>query len=234
MPLQAGSPKTIVIAADDDAVCERFSTALRNAGHDAVVVASRDRLLDYFGSRSGSTDLLILDLGLNTGGIEMVQRLRNLAPKASIAIFSGSIRGAADARALSAVGIDLYVNEHSAAHHILPALAPKLFPESFNRRTSTRVTLSIPVAYRFGDTITTALTLNLSRGGLGIRTMTPQETGTKVHLRFRLPDTPFDIEALSRVTWCDQRAGMGVQFEEVEAAAQTLVDDFVEEQVFQK
>ncbi len=234
MPPSAGSPKTVIIATGDRDVRERFSAALHGAGHAAVGLSSSDRLLDYVEGAAGSADLLILDLRLDAGGVEMARRLRSLAPRASIAVLSGSVGGAANARALSALGIDAYVNEHSAAQRILPALAPKLFPDSFNRRTSMRVTLAIPVAYRFGDTIATALTLNVSRGGLGIRTMTPQDTGTKVHVRFRLPDAPVDVEALSRVAWRDQRAGMGVQFEQVAAPAQTALDEFVDEQILQQ
>jgi hypothetical protein len=60
------------------------------------------------------------------------------------------------------------VNEYSAVQHILPSLAPHLFPDNFNRRGSPRVVLGIPVAYRFGNTIAAALTLNLSKGGLAI------------------------------------------------------------------
>ena len=230
MLAEADSPKTVIIATRDESVRERFSAALLGAGHAAVGLDSRDGLLDYVQSPSGSADLLILDLRLDAGGVELARHVRNLVPEASIAILSGSVGGAADARALSALGIDAYVNEHSAAQRIVPALTPKLFPDSFNRRTSTRVTLAIPVAYRFGDTIATAVTLNLSRGGLGIQTMTPQDAGTKVQVRFRLPDSPFDVEALSRVAWRDQRAGMGVQFEEVAAPAQTALDEFVDGQ----
>ena len=63
-----------------------------------------------------------------------------------------------------------YVNEHSGARHIVPALAPHLFPDSFNRRLSPRVTLGIPVACRFEGTITAARTLDLGKGGLGVWT----------------------------------------------------------------
>ena len=234
MPPPTGEPKTVVIATGDEVVRERFSAALHAGGHRAVGLESRDRLLDYVGRPSTAADLVILDLRLDPRAVDMAQRVRRLAPAVPIAVFSGSVAGAAGARALSAIGIGTYVNEHSSAHHILPALAPTLFPDNFNRRTSTRVTLAIPVAYRFAETIATALTLNLSRSGLGIRTMSPQDAGTKVHVRFRLPDTPFDVEALCRVAWRDQRAGMGVQFEEVPASAQTALDEYVDRHAFSR
>ena len=90
-----------------------------------------------------------------------------------ILVFSGTIATADEVRDLAALGVAGYVNEYSAVQHILPSLAPHLFPDNFNRRGSPRVVLGIPVAYRFGNTIAAALTLNLSKGGVAIRTMSP-------------------------------------------------------------
>ena len=71
--------------------------------------------------------------------------------------------------------------------HILPSLAPHLFPDNFNRRGSPRVVLGIPIQYRFGNTIAAALTLNLSHGGIAIRTTSPLDSGSKIKVRFRMP-----------------------------------------------
>jgi uncharacterized protein (TIGR02266 family) len=90
----------------------------------------------------------------------------------------------------------------------------------------------IPVAYRFGNTIAAALTLNLSKGGLAIRTMSPLQEGSKVRARFRFPGSKRDIEAESRVAWSDRRLGMGLQFEKVEPADQAAVDEFVDQHFF--
>jgi len=75
------------------------------------------------------------------------------------------------------------VNEYSAVQHILPSLAPHLFPDNFNRRGSPRVVLGIPIQYRFGNTIAAALTLNLSHGGIAIRTTSPLEHGSRIKVR---------------------------------------------------
>ena len=82
-------------------------------------------------------------------------------------------------RELAALGVAGYVNEYSAVQHILPSLAPHLFPDNFNRRSSPRVVLGIPIQYRFGNTIAAALTLNLSHGGIAIRTTSPLEAGVE-------------------------------------------------------
>ena len=102
-------------------------------------------------------------------------------------IFSGTIASADEVRELAALGVAGYVNEYSAVQHILPSLAPHLFPDNFNRRSSPRVVLGIPIQYRFGNTIAAALTLNLSHGGIAIRTTSPLDGGAKIKVRFRMP-----------------------------------------------
>ena len=97
---------------------------------------------------------------------------------------------------------------------------------------SPRVVLGIPVQYRFGDTLAAALTLNLSHGGIAIRTTSPLETGSSVRVRFRLPGSTRDIDAEGRVAWSDGRGSMGIRFEKVEAASQALINTFVDAHFF--
>jgi uncharacterized protein (TIGR02266 family) len=149
-----------------------------------------------------------------------------------ILVFSGTIATADEVRDLAALGVSGYVNEYSAVQHILPSLAPHLFPDNFNRRGSPRVVLGIPINYRFGNTIAAALTLNISKGGLAIRTMSPLQQDAKLRVRFRLPGSKRDIEAESRVAWSDRRVGMGLQFEKVDPADQAKVDEFVDQHFF--
>src|SRR4029078_9295592 len=90
-----------------------------------------------------------------------------------------------------------------------------------------RVALGISVQYRFGNTLSAASTLNLSRGGVAIRTTSPLETGAKIRVRFRMPGSERDIDAEGRVVWHDRRVGMGIQFETVEPASQAGLDHVV-------
>jgi uncharacterized protein (TIGR02266 family) len=92
--------------------------------------------------------------------------------------------------------------------------------------------LGIPIAYRFGNTIAAALTLNLSRGGIAIRTTSPLARDAKARLRFRLPGSKKDIEAEAKVCWSDTNVGMGLQFERVSDADQRDIDDFVDAHFF--
>jgi uncharacterized protein (TIGR02266 family) len=226
--------KTIIIADDTAFVRDRFRSALENAGHKAVVVKSAAELLARINADLSQIDLIVLDLRLpHAPGVELVRSIRKLDDgRLPILIFSGTIANADEVKELAALGVAGYVNEYSAVQHILPSLAPHLFPDNFNRRGSPRVVLGIPIQYRFGNTIAAALTLNLSHGGIAIRTTSPLDGGSKIKVRFRMPGSKRDIDAEGRVAWSDRRVGMGIQFESVDPSCQTLIDNFVDAHFF--
>jgi uncharacterized protein (TIGR02266 family) len=226
--------KTVLIADDTAFVRDRFRTAIEQAGHRALVVTTAQELLGEARARAQTLDLIVLDLQLpQAHGVELVRSLRQIEQgRIPILVFSGTIAAASDVRELAALGVAGYINEYSAAQNIVPALAPYLFPDNFNRRSSPRVVLGIPVQYRFGNTIAAALTLNLSRGGIAIRTTSPLENGSKMKVRFRIPGSKHEIDAEGHVAWHDRRVGMGVQFELVDPSHQTLIDNFVDAHFF--
>ena len=230
----ASATKTVVIADDTAFVRDRFRAALEDAGHRAITVKSAVELLARIRADLDALDLVVLDLRLpSTAGIDLVRAIRKLDEgRLPIVVFSGTIANAEEVRELASLGVAGYVNEYSAAQHILPSLAPHLFPDSFNRRSSPRVVLGIPVAYRFGNTIAAALTLNISRGGVAIRTTSPLEAGARVRVRLRLPGGTRDMDVEARVAWSDRRVGMGLQFERVGAGDQQAIDGFVDTHFF--
>lgn len=226
--------KTVVVADDTAFVRDRFRSALENAGHTVIAVQSAAELLTEIRDNLRRIDLVILDLRLpRATGVGLVHAIRQIDDgRLTILIFSGTIASAEEVRELAALGVAGYVNEYSATQHILPSLVPHLFPDNFNRRGSPRVVLAIPIQYRFGHTIAAALTLNLSHGGIAIRTTNPLDAGTKIKARFRMPGSKRDIDAEGRVAWSDRRVGMGVQFETVDSAGQTIIDSFVDAHFF--
>jgi uncharacterized protein (TIGR02266 family) len=227
--------KRVIVADDTAFVRDRFSKALSGAGHTPVAVKSAAELLAHVRESPEEIDLVVMDLRLpNSGGVDMVRALRRIdqAKRVTLLVFSGTISTADEVRDLATLGVAGYVNEYSAADKILPALAPHLFPDSFNRRSSPRVLLSIPVSCTYENTIAALVTFNISKGGLAIRTMTPWAQGSKVKVRFRLPGGKQEIHAESRVAWSDRRIGMGVQFEKVDPQGQTAIDEFVDHHFF--
>jgi uncharacterized protein (TIGR02266 family) len=226
--------KTVVVADDTAFVRDRFRAAIEQAGHKAILVRSAAELLARVRADLAQIDLVIVDLRLpHAPGVELIRSIRKLDEgKLPVLIFSGTIANADEVRELAALGVAGYVNEYSAVQHILPSLAPHLFPDNFNRRSSPRVVLGIPIQYRFGNTIAAALTLNLSHGGIAIRTTSPLEGGAKIKVRFRMPGSKKDVDAEGHVAWSDRRVGMGIQFEIVDPANQAIIDHFVDAHFF--
>ncbi len=234
MAVTSVTTKTVVVADDTAFVRDRFRTTLEGAGHKVVTVKSAAELLARVRADLKTLDLVVLDLRLpNAPGVDLVKSIRRMDDgKLPILVFSGTIASADEVKELAALGVAGYVNEYSAVQHILPSLAPHLFPDNFNRRGSPRVVLGIPIQYRFGNTIAAALTLNLSRGGIAIRTTSPLDTGVRIKVRFRMPGGKRDIDAEGRVAWSDRRVGMGIQFDKVDPANQTIIDHFVDAHFF--
>src|ERR1700741_237130 len=215
----------VVVAADTAFVRDRFKAALDRAGHRAVTVSSGNELIARVKADLATIDLVVVDLRLPHGnGVNLVRALRNIDPKKPpIVVFSGTIASAAEVRELAALNVAGYVNEYTALQHILPSLSPHLFPGDFNRRGGPRVVLGIPIAYRFGNTIAAAVTLNTSRGGGAVRTTNPLDTGVVVKVRFRMPMGKKDIDVESKVAWSNRRIGMGLAFLGVAEEDQKLI-----------
>ncbi len=222
--------KTILIAHRSGDIRDRIAAALADARHDYVTAPTLAEAIVALADRSRPVSLALVDLGLGPDPAQLVADLRAHASRTMpVVVFAGTLRSGADVPALLASGVAGYLNEHATTAQILPALAPHLFPDSFDRRSSARVTLGIPVSYRAGQTIAGALTLNVGKGGIGIRTMSPLAAGTSVHVKFRLPTGTSDIEATGRVAWSNRQVGMGIQFERLEHDAQTAIDQFVDD-----
>ena len=226
--------KTVVVADDTAFVRDRFKAALERGGHRAISVSSGSELIARVKSDVASIDLIVVDLRLPHGnGVNLVRALRSIDPKRPpIVVFSGTIASPAEVRELAALNVSGYVNEYTSLQHILPSLVPHLSPGDVNRRTGPRVVLGIPVAYRFGNTIAAAVTLNISRGGVAVRTTNPLEKGVVVKVRFRMPMGKRDIEVESKVAWSDRRVGMGLEFMRLGTDDQAAISEYVDSHFF--
>jgi uncharacterized protein (TIGR02266 family) len=233
-PTTVAAVKTVLIADDTAFVRDRFQAALEGAGHRVVTVRTGPELLKTVRTPGVHFDLIVLDLRLRHGNrlglLRTLQKaIRDMPP---VLVFSGTIASAAEVRALASLGVSGYMNEYVAVQHIVPSLSPHLLPDENNRRSSPRVVLGISVSYRVGNTIASALTLNISQGGLAVRTANPLPVGSQVRTRFRLPGAGRELDIEARVAWADRRLGMGLQFTKVDPAAEVLISDFVHSHFF--
>ena len=226
--------KTVIVADDTAFVRDRFKAALERAGHRAIAVSSGSELIARVKADLANIDLVVVDLRLPHGnGVNLVRALRSIdTKKPPIIVFSGTIANAGEVRELAALNVAGFVNEYTSLQHILPSLAPHLFPGDFNRRGGPRVVLGIPIAYRFGNTIAAAVTLNISRGGVAVRTTNPLDKGMTVKVRFRMPMGKKDIDVESTVAWSDRRVGMGLKFAGLGDDDQSAIAEYVDAHFF--
>ena len=234
MTASSPSRKTVAVCSDTPNVRDRFKTALDSAGHRCMILKSVAQLLATVRADFDDLHLIVLDLRMpHASGTDLVKRIRKLDQgKLPILVFSGSVQGVDEVRELAALGVAGYLNEYTAGEHILPSIAPHLFPGNFPKREHPRVVMGIPVSYRVGKTIAAALAMDLSAGGMAIRTKNPPVRGTVLRVKFALPGAKREVEVESVVCWSVQRAGMGMQFTKVKQGDQNLINEFVEAHFF--
>lgn len=234
MTASSSTRKTVVVAADSGSVRERFKSALESAGHRALIVKSVAQLLMHVRADFDDLHLIILDLRMpHASGTDLVRRIRKLDEgRLPILVLSGGVQGVDEVRDLAALGVAGYLNEYATGEHILPSIAPHLFPGTFHKREHPRVVMGIPVSYRVGKTITAALAMDLSTGGMALRTKNPPVRGTVVTVKFALPGSKRQIETDAVVCWSVPSAGTGMRFITVKPDDQNLIDGFVEAHFF--
>ncbi|NOT28610.1 MAG: response regulator [Acidobacteria bacterium] len=224
--------KTVLVADDTAFVRDRFRAALQSSGHVVSAISTGSELLRRVRQKE-PIDLVVLDLRLpQAQGVSIVRALRRIDGfQAPIVVFSGTIANADEVRELGTLGVSGYINEYTAMQHIVPALASHLFPDAENRRLSPRVAMGVSVSYRVGNMIAAAVTLNVSTGGLAVRTTSPLDKGTALKVKFRLPGGK-EIDAECTVVWTDRRSGMGWRFTKIDATDQAALADFVRAHFF--
>ena len=214
--------KIVLIAHHEAGVRDRFAAAMADARHSALTAATAEAATAAAEDAAHPVSLVIVDLGLREDAVEWLRQLRGSEGR-PILVFAGTVHSAADARALLTIPVAGYINEYAESGQILPAVARHLFPASFDRRLSPRVSIGVPVSFKAGGSVGAAVTLNLGRGGMAIRTLSPASPGTMVEVRFRLPSSA-EVETRGRVTWADRKVGMGIQFEWVSAGGAEALD----------
>lgn len=90
------------------------------------------------------------------------------------------------------------------------------------RRTDPRYARRLEVQLVSGDQSRTAMTGNISLGGLFVETTETLPLQTRVQIRFRIPTQPEPIEVSGEVRWVDpggpdQPAGLGIRFQGLRA-----------------
>ena len=134
------SVKTILVAHRSLAVRDRFAAALAEAKQDYLLAGAEAALRAALANDRAPVSLALLDLGMagERDAVSFVNEIRDAVQRPlPVIVFAGSVTSADQIGPLGSAGVAGYLNEHADAPHILPALAPHLFPDNFNRRSWT-------------------------------------------------------------------------------------------------
>lgn len=106
-----------------------------------------------------------------------------------------------------------------------------------DRRVYPRVPLRMLVQFRLDDmdVFLREYAVNISAGGMFIRSVQPYEHGSMVYLQFRLRDGHKLIEGLGKVVHINPPShhdpGIGVEFVNLDADSRLLIDEIVAERL---
>lgn len=96
-----------------------------------------------------------------------------------------------------------------------------------------RAALDLPVSLNFGIEPSVKVQLiNLSQGGMGIRTPCPLPGVGAVKINFDLPDAGCAVHARGELAWTDKNGHAGIRFLEVPASLQRSIQLWLERQYF--
>ena len=110
--------------------------------------------------------------------------------------------------------------------------------EARKQRADPRVNVDLAVQYRSAQEFTAAYAKNISGGGIFIKTQQPLGLNREVQLRFTLPNVSRQVVVQGLVVWTNPHPsrssfppGMGIKFMDLDPAAKTIIDGFVQEKL---
>jgi uncharacterized protein (TIGR02266 family) len=107
------------------------------------------------------------------------------------------------------------------------------------RRTMPRIETSLEIAFKNAGIFLCSYILNLSSGGIFIRTEQPLPVDAELEMRIQLPDDPEVMQLGGRVVWTKPQsnaypAGMGVQFIGMPPVYRQKIHTFIEKSLRSK
>ena len=106
-------------------------------------------------------------------------------------------------------------------------------PMNEDRRQHPRVDTNIEIIFREAGSLIRSYMVNVSNGGLFIKTEHPLPLDAQIGMRVTLPDDDEAMEIRGKVVWTNAKSksfpqGMGVQFTEIAPAHKEKIRVFVE------
>lgn len=100
---------------------------------------------------------------------------------------------------------------------------------AFTQRGHQRVRLAVPVYVSFGETIDRLTTsLNMSPGGIAIRSESPIDSDEQVRVKFQPPGAKRPVLARGEVVWMDASGLAGIRFISLMGESAEILNNWIE------
>lgn len=225
---------TTVVLAEPEPVARGVGKQQLECAGFTVFTAAQGEDLDRYLSQVDA-DALVLDRRMAGPSGEVVRRLREQQRHTACYVLA-LLPSGPDRRALLEAGADWYIDKNALLTPLPTAvragLAQAALPATSSVRPAPRVRIGLAVEYCHAGRMASGETLNISQGGMFIKTPAPIEKGSLL-LNFALPGQR-RWECFAEAVWRrmpeevhPHPRGMGVQFLGLEPEAQRALADFV-------
>jgi CheY-like chemotaxis protein len=222
---------SLVVCADAKAV-QVLSRILREMGIRAEHCGDPHQAIGRF--KTDRFDAILVDCENEATARQLVS-----AAKSSVINKSSLIIAIADAannvREIFAEGVSFVLYKPLSPDRVGNSLraARSLLPNE--RRRKPRVPLYGPVSIAYGTSENVPANLvDLSEGGVAIRSERALAPSCKVYFEFKLPDHTSTVRLAGDVVWTDFTGRVGLQFAKVPKSSQQLLDGWLRENLFRQ
>jgi len=227
----------VLVADDNLAVRIMLEDILSEAGYEIATAEDGQQAFEIL--QKENYDLLILDLLMpHKSGFEILEWLGDRQSSPTVLVLTGIFRNPKEIERLRKLGAKGYIYKSAPVEEILYRVNKVLFPINNDTRKHPRVPVNFTVEFRTNSKWHQAYTATLGGGGLFIRTINPPEMGTRIIVKFRVPEKGKTVEAHGTVVWSNEYnpeskktslPGMGVRFDNIEEEDSQEISVFIKE-----
>ena len=238
--MKSGIQKSILVADDSLYFRERLSEILEAAGHKVRAVNDGEAVKEELAARSGSYDVLLLDLKMpGADGFEVLDWMEdnNYLGAVEVMVVTGAYETEDVTERLRKQGVTLLLSKEVSPEELVYSVNRLLYAEEAHDYAPARVPLSAEAEYRVEGEVEarSGWVLNVNESGLYLKTELKVAEGAAVTVSFDLPGVEQKLHLKGKVVWSTALAegrrffrGAGVHFTGISRKDRDLLKAYME------
>jgi DNA-binding response OmpR family regulator len=183
---------------------------------------------------SDKFDAVIVDCDDLTGGLALLQGLRNTPSNKSSVAFAVLNGKRTTTQEAFSMGANFVLQKPISSLN-----ASRCFHAALNfmlkeRRRYFRKPVKMPVQVVLEGKTVTATSTNVSEGGIALMLREAMPKGAAPHLKFSLPESSLHMEVEAEVAWSDMKGLAGFRFRNVPTSSQEQLEQWLDEHMEQE